>query len=67
VHSNDPQDQLRRSIAALAISVVAVAGLAGSARQSPRSHQQVGMDQAQANGDGYEWGMGNPGLSPCSG
>jgi hypothetical protein len=32
------------------------------AKQSPRTDQQVGMDISQANGDGYEWNMGNPGL-----
>jgi hypothetical protein len=32
------------------------------AKQSPRTDQQVGMDLAQANNDGYEWDMGNPGL-----
>jgi len=28
----------------------------------PATDQQVGMDTAQANGNGYEWDMGNPGL-----
>ncbi len=32
------------------------------ATQRPGSDEQVGMDLAQANGDGYEWNMGNPGL-----
>ncbi|MFN8217717.1 MAG: hypothetical protein U0R71_14080 [Solirubrobacterales bacterium] len=32
------------------------------AKQRPASDEQVGMDLAQANGDGYEWNMGNPGL-----
>lgn len=32
------------------------------AKQKPRTDQQVGMDTSQANGDGYEWNMGNPGL-----
>jgi hypothetical protein len=31
-------------------------------RQSPASDEQVGMDTAQANNEGYEWNMGNPGL-----
>ena len=32
------------------------------AKQSPRTDLRVGMDTAQANRDGYEWNMGNPGL-----
>jgi len=32
------------------------------AKQSPRTDQQVGMDLSQANNEGYEWNMGNPGL-----
>jgi hypothetical protein len=32
------------------------------AKPSPRTDQQVGMDLSQANNDGYEWNMGNPGL-----
>jgi len=31
-------------------------------KQSPRTDQRVAMDLAQANGDGYEWNIGNPGL-----
>jgi hypothetical protein len=97
---------IRPMIAALAISALAFAGLAGSAsaagpaptkvliqaesggffgyvkspkleckaertivlykqlgsRQKPATDQRVGMDTAQANGDGYMWDMGNPGL-----
>jgi hypothetical protein len=30
--------------------------------QNPRNDQRVGMDLAQANNEGYEWNMGNPGL-----
>jgi hypothetical protein len=30
--------------------------------QSPATDQRVGMDLAQANNDGYQWDMGNPGL-----
>jgi len=97
----------RRSIAVLAVSALALAGIGGSAasaagpaptkvliqaesggffgfvkspslecksertvvlykqlgaKQRPATDQQVGMDLAQANGDGYEWNMGNPGL-----
>jgi hypothetical protein len=32
------------------------------AKQRPAFDEQVGMDLAQANGGGYEWNMGNPGL-----
>ncbi|MET0559728.1 MAG: hypothetical protein ABW065_13840 [Solirubrobacterales bacterium] len=98
---------IRRSIAVLAVSALALAGLGGAAasaagpaptkvqivaesggffgfvkspslecksertivlyqqlgaKQRPATDQQVGMDTAQANGDGYEWNMGNPGL-----
>ena len=97
---------IRHMIAALAISALALAGLAGSAsaagpaptkvliqaesggffgsvkspkleckaertivlykqlgsKQRPATDQQVGMDTAEANGDGYMWDMGNPGL-----
>ena len=97
---------IRHMIAALAISALALAGLAGAAsasgpaptkvliqaesggffgyvkspklscksnrkvilykqlgsKQSPGTDQQVGMDLAQANNEGYEWNMGNPGL-----
>lgn len=31
-------------------------------KQSPRTDEQVGMDLSQANNEGYEWNMGNPGL-----
>ena len=30
--------------------------------QRPASDEQVGMDLAQPNNEGYEWNMGNPGL-----
>ncbi len=32
------------------------------ARQRPATDQEVGMDLAEANNEGYEWNMGNPGL-----
>jgi hypothetical protein len=32
------------------------------AKPKPRTDLRVGMDTAQANRDGYEWNMGNPGL-----
>jgi len=32
------------------------------AKQKPATDQRVGMDTSSANGDGYEWNMGNPGL-----
>jgi hypothetical protein len=32
------------------------------AKQRPATDEQVGMDLAEANGPGYEWNMGNPGL-----
>jgi hypothetical protein len=32
------------------------------AKQRPASDEEVGMDTAQANNEGYEWNMGNPGL-----
>lgn len=35
----------------------------GSA-QDPRNDQRVASDTAQANNDGYQWSMGNPGLEP---
>jgi hypothetical protein len=98
--------RIRNSFAALAISGLALAGLAGTAsaaapaptkvliqaesggffgsvkspklecksermivlykqlgsKPSPRTDQRVGMDLAQANNEGYEWDMGNPGL-----
>lgn len=100
------KNRIRNSFAALAISALALAGLAGSAsaaapaptkvliqaesggffgfvkspklecksertivlfkqlgsKQRPATDQRVGMDTSQANGDGYEWNMGNPGL-----
>ena len=31
-------------------------------KQDPRHDQRVGMDTSEANGDGYQWNMGNPGL-----
>ncbi|HEY2715680.1 MAG TPA: hypothetical protein VGI73_05615 [Solirubrobacterales bacterium] len=31
-------------------------------KQRPASDEEVGMDLAQANNEGYEWNMGNPGL-----
>jgi hypothetical protein len=31
-------------------------------KQRPASDEEVGMDTAQANNEGYEWNMGNPGL-----
>ena len=31
-------------------------------KPNPATDQQVGMDLAQANNEGYEWNMGNPGL-----
>jgi hypothetical protein len=31
-------------------------------RQRPASDPRVAMDTAQANGDGYQWDLGNPGL-----
>lgn len=31
-------------------------------KQRPATDEEVGMDTAQANRDGYEWNMGNPGL-----
>jgi hypothetical protein len=30
--------------------------------QQPRTDQRVAMDIAQANNDGYQWNIGNPGL-----
>jgi hypothetical protein len=98
--------RIRSSFAALAISALALAGLAGTAsaagpaptkvliqaesggffgyvkspkleckserlvvlykqlgsKPHPASDQRVGMDLAQANNEGYEWNMGNPGL-----
>ncbi|MEZ5186215.1 MAG: hypothetical protein R2720_10755 [Candidatus Nanopelagicales bacterium] len=35
----------------------------GSSPQ-PRTDQRVASDIAQANNDGYQWNMGNPGLEP---
>ena len=32
------------------------------AKQRPATDEEVGMDTAQANNEGYEWNMGNPGL-----
>lgn len=34
--------------------------------QDPRNDQRVASDIAQANNDGYQWNMGNPGLEPGS-
>ncbi len=31
-------------------------------KQKPRNDKRVGMDTAEANNDGYQWNMGNPGL-----
>lgn len=31
-------------------------------KQRPASDEEVGMDLAQANNEGYEWNLGNPGL-----
>jgi len=31
-------------------------------KQRPASDEEVGMATAQANNEGYEWNMGNPGL-----
>jgi len=33
-------------------------------QQDPRNDQRVASDIAQANNDGYQWNMGNPGLEP---
>ena len=101
-----PKTKIRNSIAALAVSAVALAGFAATAsaatpaptkvlieaesggffgyvkspkleckaermvvlykqlgsKQSPRTDTRVGTDLAQANGNGYQWDMGNPGL-----
>jgi hypothetical protein len=98
--------KIRNSIAALAVSVTALAGFAPMAsaatqaptkvlieaesggffgyvkspklnckaertvvlykqlgsKQNPRNDKRVGTDTAEANNDGYEWNMGNPGL-----
>ncbi len=34
------------------------------ATQDPRNDTRVVSDIAQANNDGYQWNMGNPGLEP---
>ena len=34
------------------------------ATQQPRNDQRVVSDIAQANNDGYQWNMGDPGLEP---
>ncbi len=101
-----PKTRIRKTIAALAVTVTALSGFAGMAsaagkaptkvliqaesggffgyvkspklacksertivlykqlgsKQNPRNDQRVGMDLAEANGDGYMWDMGNPGL-----
>jgi hypothetical protein len=31
-------------------------------KQDPRHDEKVAMDLAEANGDGYMWNLGNPGL-----
>ncbi len=101
-----PKTKIRNSIAALAVSVTALAGFAGMAsaaspaptkvlieaesggffgyvkspklecksertvvvykqlgsKQKPATDKRVAMDIAQANNDGYQWNIGNPGL-----
>ena len=34
------------------------------ATQDPRNDTRIASDIAQANNDGYQWNMGNPGLEP---
>jgi len=34
------------------------------AAQDPRNDTRVASDIAQANNDGYQWNLGNPGLEP---